>query len=92
MRGRDERHWPDRDFMYMPDTLWRLSWPKFEAAPPPYAGNYYLVTHRGRHVGELFMGKSGRWYAVVFGRMTFSGRNVRTVEDAVVGMVTEPRT
>jgi hypothetical protein len=65
----------------------RLDWREIKV-PGPYR-EHWAVFYKGSHVAEVFQGKSGMWYGLVFGRFSV-WRNIKTwvlytVTAAVIG-------
>lgn len=66
----------------------RCSWVKTPPTevPAPYR-EHWTMSYKGRDVGELFLGKSGLWFGVIFGRATIRGRDVDHLALHMAGLV-----
>ncbi len=57
---------------YHVNTWSKFKWTRISPTPDYADGKreYWEAWYRGRHVADFFEGKSGRWYALAFGRGT----------------------
>lgn len=85
------KHKPPEPVKYYPDATWRLEWHKIppDKLPASYK-DYWLIFSRGRHVGDLFVGKSGV-RVVLFERFTIRISDVKQAALIAVATILGPK-
>lgn len=74
---------------YYPDPLYRLEWEEV-AAPAPWKGEFWVVSHKNKVVGELWQGRSGRWFGLIYGKVTIWGPVQYDIALMMVGLIRGP--
>jgi hypothetical protein len=70
----------------------RLEWTKVESEGKPYlALEYWEARYQGKHRGDFFQGKSGRWYAVIFNRVTIWSPEKDDILNLMTAIIVGPR-
>jgi hypothetical protein len=75
--------------VYSTDFTTRCRWRSVKAVPAPYQ-TYIEIWHDNAHVGEIFRGKSGRWFGFIFGKPGLHGVKVKDVAMHLAGLVVNP--
>jgi hypothetical protein len=53
--------------------------------------NYWVVSYRGKHVGEYFQGKTGAWCGIIFSRGTIWRYDGTLVMQVMTGTIVGPK-
>lgn len=74
-----------KETKYYHDILNKCQWYKVKGLD-----NWYTVSYNGIEFAEMFHGKSGRWFGVIYEVGTVKGTDLRLVEMIIASRVLNP--
>lgn len=74
---------------YYADPIYRLDWEEVKP-PEPWKCEFWVARRGNRIVGELWQGRSGRWFGLIYGHVTIWGPIQHDIALMMVGLVLGP--